>query len=643
MARSRNKPSYKPSATDRASIEIVVKAINECKRWHEPFVRKVEKRYSAYRGMSADEAPAGWRSNVTQPLLINIVEGMLASMEEAEPTWEAVGRIVPGMGIEEAVAQSDRAEFCAALVADQMRRDEFASKQAPFMLQDLIAGYTPGKVTWLRKRGLKRYYEEEREMITDDYGGTIDYANKLNAYEEDILVRDDPTFEPRDVRDFMWPESAVSVDAAPYVIDRTFVTFKTLKLMESLEIYEDVDFLDETRTPDEEQKRTQSASDIVKEREKKLRNVDRTRGLVEIVEYWTDEEVITLGNRTVLLRRKRNPHWHGYKPFVVGSAIPDSFQIPGISVIEGLAQMQEMLWTLQNTRLDATRMAANLIKVIRRDVEDAETFEWAPNADWFVRTLDDVKLLEIPTDILRATLESEGLLRGDIQGVMGALPFQGGAQSQTFDPKTATGMSIVTNIAQAVLSRRKQMYARTFSKLGGMFLSLDQQMLQRDRLVEILGPGGARRFIEVGPMGIKGFYDLKITWKDDSLMRQEKRAESGSMLTNAAQLGPVSAQMGVRLNMKKFWTRYLHDFGETNPEEFFLEDQPSQLMGPEGAPGTPQQAGSALEQMQGDLNGGVTNALLAAGPTAPSNPNSMSGAEPMQRMLATNGNAGQSI
>ncbi len=644
MARAK---SYKPTAAERESIDTVVKAINECKRWHEPFARKIEKRYSAYRGMSVENAPATWRSNVQQPLLINTVEGMLSSMEDAEPTWDVTGRILPDMEIDEALEQTENAEYAGYLLAHQMRCDDFAFKQGPFMLQDLIVGYTPGKVRWLKEQALRRYVDSEEGFRETDDGGTIELAEIIDLYEEDRLVRNDPSFEPRDARDFMWPESAVSLDAAPYVIDRTFVTYKTLLKMEQLDIYKDVEFLkDNTRRDDEQDKRVQSSADIVKDREQKLRAVDRTRGLVEIVEYWTDEEVITVGNRSVLLRRRSNPNFMGKKPFIIVSAIPDAFQIPGISVIEGLAQMQEMLWTLQNTRLDATRMAANLIQVIRGDVENSEEFEWAPNAQWFVRSLDDVKLLDIPTDVLRATLESEGLLRGDLQAVMGALPFQGGASSQTFDPQTATGMSIVTNIAQAVLGRRKQHYARAFGKLGGMFLSLDHQLIRSDRLVEIFGENGARRFMEINPKQLKGIYDVEIRWEDDSMLRQEKRAESGVLLTNAMEFGPVSAQMGVKINAAKFWERHLKAYGVTNPQEYFSEMGSTGVIDPAtGQPGGGQGTAPSPETLMGEMAGGetsgVTNPEAAAGPTSPSNANSMSGVSAMQQMLATNGGAGR--
>jgi hypothetical protein len=638
-ARSTRPKVYRPTDEEKKALKLVEEGIAECRRWHEPFARKVERRYDAWRGLAVETVENTWRSNVQQPLLINIIEGMLSSMEDGNPTWDVYGRVLPGMGIEEALAQSENADFAQAILQHQMRVDEFALKQAPFMLQDLIAGFTVGKVSWIRQQSLRRYLDEEPGLVYDEAGGTIGIADILDEYEESVFLRDDPTFEPRDLRDWMYPEAATSVDTAPYIIDRTFVRYTTLLKMQQLGIYENVEFLKETRHDT-----TSQAAHVVSEREQRLRNVDRTRGLVELVDYWTDEQVITVANRSVVLRIKANPHWHGKKPFVTCSAIPDMFQIPGISVVEGLAQMQEMAWTLQNTRLDATRMAANMIKVIRGDVENSDEFEWAPNADWFVRSMDDVKILEVPTDILRATLESEALLMQGIQGTMGGLPATGGsAASSALDQKTATGMSIITNIAQAVLARRKQMYTRVFGKIGGMFLSLDQQFMRDERTIEILGPGSGRRYIEVRPKQLKGIFDVDVRWEDDAMMSQQRRAESGQLLTQAVQFAGPSAQMGVKLNIQKFWEKHLTAFGVKNPQEYFLEAEPVAAPAEQAAPGTPPGEQSLIDALTGGLPpGGVTNESLAAGPTSPSSPDSISPVLAASRAAASVG-SGRSI
>jgi hypothetical protein len=630
---------YKPPERDRKAIEEVRKCVTEAKRWHNRFAKRVENRYEAWRGLTdEDTKPKGWRSNQHPPYLVNILEGMLASLEDPNPTWQITPRVYPGLSLDDILQRTEGAEIASHLLTHQMRIDGFSEKAGPYAHQDLIAGLTVGKIYWLKKDVVKHERDEVPELIYDEAGGSIDIARKLEVYENSVTIRDDPTFEVRDIRDWMYPESATSLETAPWVIDRTYVTYDTLVRLEELGVYKNVKYVKETRDEIE------SDPDAVRERERRLRNVDRTRGLVEIVELWTDEKVVTVANGQVLLRNAANPFEHGRKPFVVCSAIPDLFQIPGVSVIEGLAQMQEMLWTLQNMRLDATRIAANVITLIRGDVDNPEQYEWAPEAQWIVPDPNAVRVMDMGAvaQAATSTLQSEGLLRGDIQNVMGGLPFTGGAESQTLNVDTATGMSIVTNIAQAILSRRKLQYQKAYGKIGQMFLELDQQFLSEERLVEVLGEEGARRYFEVGPLDIQGVYDVEIEITGESMMRQERRAENQALTTMAVQSAQLMQAAGYPLNLRRFWERLLDSYGISDKATYFAE-QGQLPPGQQQGMGTPPGAEEILSQLQqGSLPaGGTTNEELAAGPSAPSSPVSMSPSAPMQQSMARVG-AGRS-
>jgi hypothetical protein len=300
---------------------------------------------------------------------------------------------------------------------------------------------------------------------------------------------------------------------------------------------------------------------------------------------------------------------------------------------------------LQNLRLDTTRMAANLITLIRGDRETGDDLEWAPNAQWFVTDPNQVKTLDVNPAIATVTLQAESLLKGDIQNVMGGLPYTGGSQSQTLDQKTATGISIITNIAQAILARRKQMYLRCFAEVGRLFLALDQRLIREPRLIEILGPGPSKRFAEVNWRQLQGYFNVEVEIIGDSLLRQERRAESGALVTQAVQSAGVMAQLGYPLNLKRFWEKHLDAYDVHDKETFFAMPQQSALPAPAppGGPATTAPADTQQENMNGQLDtGGITNPALAAGPTSPSSPVTMSPSAPMQRSLAASG-AGQSV
>jgi hypothetical protein len=432
-----------------------------------------------------------------------------------------------------------------------------------------------------------------------------------------------------DVRDFFWPSQAPTVEKAEYLIHRTWETMASLRRKQKQGLYSNVDKVKESSSS-----ATQAA---ITAREMRLRNVDRTHSLIEVLEYWTPERVITVANRTTLLKDRSNPFWNGRLPFVVCSSMPDAFQIPGLSVVEALGQLQEMLWTLQNQRLDVVRMLANLITLIRSDVDDPEAFEWAPNAQWFVEDPGQVDTLKIDPTVANITLQAEQLLKGDLQNIMGGLPYSSGADSQTIDQQTATGVSIITTIAQRIIQARKQHYLWSYATLGKHFLLLYQQFLRDDRVIGVLGPQGAQAYKSISPLDIQGDFDVMIDVTSDSLMRQERRAEAQSLMQIAGQLAPVMAQSGAPLNLKAFMEKTLDAYDVLDKERYFLPPQAGAATAggppPPGGPQAPPQAPA-----NGQTNG-VTNTALAAGPGSPSNVSSMSPETAMARMMSQYGGA----
>src|SRR5262245_17824150 len=285
MAEQRSTSVYSPGEEDRKAIDLVVKAVETCERdWHDAFCAKVEQRYMAYRGIRQQaEGTAGWRSNVTAPYLLNIIEGMLATLVDPNPFMMVTPMPTPGEDLLAVMARMRNAEKAEAKLNADLNRDRFAEKQRPFMQQDLIAGFTVSKQHRLREKKTLRYLTPGADFIYDEFGGTIDIVDGLQeAMDEGKLIRDSPTMEVRDVRDFMLPGSATSLASAPYLIDRTWATMDTLRRMQAMDVYDNVEFCTTTEVPRK----------AARQREMKLRGVDRTKGLIEVIEFWTGEDVI---------------------------------------------------------------------------------------------------------------------------------------------------------------------------------------------------------------------------------------------------------------------------------------------------------------------------------------------------------------
>ena len=151
-----------------------------------------------------------------------------------------------------------------------------------------------------------------------------------------------------------------------------------------------------------------------------------------------------------------------------------------------------------------------MITLIRSDVDDPEPSSGRRTRSGSSRTRGQVATLPIDPTAATITLQAEALLKGDIQNIMGGLPYAGGADSQTIDQETATGISIITSIAQRIIQARKQHYLWAYAKLGKHFLLLYQQFLRDERVVRVLGPAGARPYRTVSPLDMQGDFDVTI-------------------------------------------------------------------------------------------------------------------------------------
>jgi hypothetical protein len=290
--------------------------------------------------------------------------------------------------------------------------------------------------------------------------------------------------------------------------------------------------------------------------------------------------------------------------------MPDLFKIPGISDMELIDELQKMIWQLGNQQLDNVTLLANAIVLIASDVEDPDDYVFAPLERWVVDSPDQVKILEM--NPLPAQVASEAIARlmSDMQNVTGGMPFMSGASGTQMDQKTATGVSIVTTLAQRRLQSKKQNFTWALGRIVEQQMSLMQQFLRRETMIPRVGADGTAIFEQVFPDQIQGRFIVQVRAQTESLLRQERRAEAQALLSMFAQLAPVAAAMGAPLNAKAFMEYLLDAFDIVDPDYFFSEaPQPGMAAaGPGGSqpPGPP------------GMNAGTTaqTAVDAASPSA---------------------------
>lgn len=587
-------------------VRQVLADFDEDKKPHSAFCTKVEQYYKSYRAIPERNADAAqWESQLFPPYAFQIIESLTANVVDPTPHWKVTPRPTSGSDLE---LLSQGAKANETLLASQVEADGFAAKQMFFAKQAFIAGISVFKTHWNYQPG-----SVTRRTIT---GRT----------REEVTLKDDPTAEVIDVRDWIPHQAATSLDTAMRVTHRCFYTFDQLKRLEKQGVYGS----EAGGQAVESLKESKDFAAELSEREQSLFQADRTKDQIEVLEQWRREpdgslRVVAVGNRKVLLRDRPSPFDHGKYPFVVCAPIPDLGRIAGISVIELVKDLQDELWTLGNQRLDNVRLINNHIVCVTEDMEDVDGFVWAPGAINTVSHPDQVFSLKVDPLPSQVSISAESMIQQDLQNVSGANPALLGQQAQ--NTSTATEVSLTTTLAQRRVALMKQQFKWAFREVGEQWISLNQQFVTDERLVATLGPDGAQDWMAIHPLLLQGDYGISIDAIDESLVRQERRAEKQALLQMALQSAPVFAAIAQSdpekktLNLEAFMNMYLEEFDIGDKSKFYSNKTQPIQPGPQQQPGQPPGA----------------TAPQAIDANSPSNAFSQSPVAAMQQMSAMGG------
>lgn len=572
--------------------------VAKCRKWyeedrkhHENWSRKVDRWYKAYRGEYEDAREASaWRSNSHPRYLLQVVDTLASGLSDSNPNWKIRPRPKssdPGT--------IERLKEGSGQVSDLLRYqreiDGMVLKQHQHRLQGLIAGLSVWKVYW-------EYQEVVETKIRPLYG---EYGEQVGVeeYEERLPVRDDPCVVVVDVRDFFWPESATSIENAPRLHHRTYMTYEQMKRKgyKNIEQFED--------------KEATESGDQTSSREQESHQSDRTKGRIEVIEHWIEggKRVVTVAEGSVLLSDRSNPFKHGRYPFVACAPIPELFRVPGISVVEIVEDLQKAVWKFQRQREDNLEILNNsIIMHPEGGLQSMEDRVFAPGEQWLIEAADNAPTaLELPTYPADISLQAEQMLKADIQAIPGASPALMG-QTEGVE-QTATEISLTSNLAQRRLAKMKQQFTVADVKVGELWIELNRQFLKEPRWVAVVGKDGDEGWSLIHPeIWDAGDFAIQVEQMDESLIRQERQAEAQSRLQVILTALPAAAAIGIPINLKAYIDDILEASGVQDKERYWsAAPQPAGMLqggqppqGPPGAgapaPGADQTAPQAFDQ-----------------------------------------------
>lgn len=410
--------------------------------------------------------------------------------------------------------------------------------------------------------------------------------------DTEIVAYDDPHVEHIDIWDIYVDPDATSVDDAEYVVHRVFRTKEHIKRMAQNGIYKNIEKIGNSFSP--------TSSDEIGSEERMssigLSKSPKQQDKIELLEYWTDERIIVVANRSAIIRNEPNPFWHGKKPFIriVDHPVPHEYY--GIGEIEPIEYLQYELNDTRNQRMDNVNLVLNRMwKVLRGADIVPEQLISRPGGFIEVDDMGDIEEIKF-TDVTSSSYKEEEEIKRDIDRTVGVFDY---ARGETTDRReTATTASILSNAANERFKLKVQlMEDMGLRRLGLMLIQLNQQFIDSERVIRVVGDDGVN-FEILSPEDIMGEFDIMpIGSTVEPIINKETRVNQLISLYGVMKDSP-------HINQSEFLKKILEtaDIKDTSriiiPMEQAIQRQMQQGMGASPQPG------GDIPQVGGIPNGG---------------------------------------
>lgn len=462
------------SVRNKQNAGEISKKISNFLSWREPYKQKWDRYYGIYRSHLEDRNYP-WQANIFVPYAFSTVETIVPRLVSSKPQID----ILPREKGDEIYA-----EVQAKLIDyqwDQMGMDEM---MPDVIRQALIYGTSILKVTWERK--------EADVSTTVELDPEYPELGDEEVTTKEVVINR-PKVEMVDLYDFMWDPMGYSIKTCSWVAHRTRRSYKYLLEMQKAGIYKNVTLL-----KDQANKVYQPESDFdarhnatgMPDPEQYGSGSDNEDN-IEIIEYYEDDKIITLANRSIVIREeKQNPFNHGKKPFVriVDQSVPKEFC--GIGEIEPIETLQYELNDMRNQRMDNAVMVLNRMWKVKNGAGVDED-ELISDVGGIVHT-DDMEGLEpiIQQDLPNSSYKEETLIKADIQQTTGITDYTKGVASDALANETATGISLLQEAGNSRLRLKMLNVEYAIKEIGEFMVSLNKQFIDEDTVIRITGDDG---------------------------------------------------------------------------------------------------------------------------------------------------------
>lgn len=480
-----------------------------------------------------------------------------------------------------------------------------------FIRQLLIYGTSVFKVYWnytpgWKTRTIPEYVNNElkdyKEVLTPEI-----LDNKPDGYTVDIF-------------NFGMDPNAADVGSARFAFEEMWVDPVSLMEKQQIGIYKNVDeVMGQSSNTNEGLTKRFDKIDIASHQGSPYVE----RGKVHVIDYWgyltkgwkdgklskqaksqlyhvvlalSDSQSGSTGSPIVLLAEP-SPFHHNRIPFVdsgLNRCVGEFYGTGDIEYCESLFYEER---DLRNIQLDNMTRTMNRMwkKKATSDIDDA-ALVWKPSGVVEVEDMDDLEVIDVGSMDPAAFQAMEGIRR-DIETVTGVNDFvMGQYRSSSGFNDTATGISLIQNMALMRVGHKTQIVQRAIKDIGYMVFALVAQYQPWGTTVRIEDREMATRYrmIDISPEALAHEYDFHIV---NAPALGSKTAQQQQLIQILQILMASKQDGGPSFDWNRYIKRLMDLMDIPNPSEFFGFQDFNQPLHPElGAPSMPDELLSPEEE-----------------------------------------------
>lgn len=553
-------PPFDSEDHDR-ELQRALGRIAQAETAHNLLVPEWVDNYRAFRAMPTRATPRGkadWQSKVHNPYVAEQVLTMQPRLVEGRPQVD--------VKLQDPAADRNLARVQRNYLSHNLWLDGYPMKAAQRALNTILFG-----VAWTQQSF--KYERVFRDVVNRSTG---------EVERTPIITANRPTMAVPHPIDAMWDPTATVFENCRYVVMRTMSTVSQVRGKRRREVkdklgapmmvgqYENVDEVKPWGRGEDMQFPNQvEALATVQEFTQK-----RCDGKVELLTLLDKvaDTITVVANRSVVVRHHTMPWWHGELPVACAVTTPDVGKMAGIAEVDWIKPLQEMLWLLENQRLDNTRLQMDMILLVRETLMDIDDFQLEPGAKWPVERPDDISVLQYPQPQLASVGDME-MLRGRLQAIIGSAYMTGG-EGMGVNQETASGLMSIIEEGNRRVDFRMNLMRLADERALGQMLSDAAQFLED----EVFVPGAKRGEdpIPVAPeqLGAKSW--VRVTLGSETGLRslRQQMVQGLIMAAQAFKGTPLPQADGKLMQFNDTpLVELMAEAWDREPEEFMFDAQ----------------------------------------------------------------------